>query len=176
MRHTFFTVTVINRWNNLPRDVVDSLSFKCFTSTLDTFQRDKPMSQTDAENTGWGFVLGLQEISLDAYQSCSALYLDTTAPDCSAPPGPIISSHPVHPWCAGLLRLNKCCLQIHLPLWQAKWKPSQGRYGYLHRYSVTHSLSGIITAGDQNTPKLPISTRCKTVWALTLTDASIQRA
>lgn len=131
MRHTFFTVTVINCWNNLPRDVVDSLSFKCFTSTLDTFQRDKPMSQTDAENTGWGSVSGLQEVSLDAYQSCWTLYLNTTVLWVLCTSSTIIST-----LCVRLSSdWTNAVSKIHLPVWQVKWEPSQGRYGHLHRSS-----------------------------------------
>lgn len=92
MRHTFFTVTVINRWNNLPRDVVDSLSFKRFTSTLDTFQRDKPVSQTDVENTGWGSLSGVCKKSdwmlITAAQHCTSTKQFCK---CSALQGPIIS-------------------------------------------------------------------------------------
>lgn len=136
MRHTFFTVTLINRWNNLPRDVVDSLSFKCFTSTLDTFQRDKPVSQTDAENTGWGSVSGLQEVSLDAYQSCWTLYLNKTVL------WVLCTSRTSHL----MAIISILCVQfssdwtdavskIHLPVWQIKWEPSQCRHGHLHRSS-----------------------------------------
>lgn len=69
-------VTVINCCNSLPRAVVDSLSFKCFMSTLDNFQRDKPVPQTDEGNTEWGSLSGVCKKSdwmlITAPQSCTS--------------------------------------------------------------------------------------------------------
>lgn len=126
-------MTVINRWNNLPRDVVDSLSFKCFTSTLDTFQSDKPVSNR-CRKYWMRFCLR----SARSQSGCLSELLNIVPRHNSATSALLFqdqSSHNNHiyPLCTVHFRLNKNAVsKIHLPAWQVKWEPSQGRYGHLH--------------------------------------------
>lgn len=176
MRHTFFTVTVINRWNNLPRDVVDSLSFKRFTSTLDTFQRDKPVSQTDVENTGWGSLSGVCKKSdwmlITAAQHCTSTKQFCK---CSALQGPIISRPSYLSFGCSSVQAEQRLSAKSIFL-SGRWNknPFRRDMGIFKDYPMPCSLSGIITAGGQITSKRPVSTHWKAVWAPALPDASTQ--
>ena len=39
LRHRFFSCRVIDRWNSLPQNVIDSRSVKCFKNALDKIRK-----------------------------------------------------------------------------------------------------------------------------------------
>lgn len=160
MTHPFSTVTVINHWNNLPRDIVDSLSFKYFTSTLDTFQRDKPVSQNRCRKYSIRLsVWGLQEVRLDAYHSCSTQYLNKTVLQvlCALRTNHLMTI--VSILCVQFSsNWTESIAKIHLPVWQAKWEPFQDIYGHLQRSS--HAIFTVWRhhCWRPNYIKMPVST------------------